>query len=345
MMPGGPGGMPGGSPDGGMGGPGRGGPGGMMPGGPGGMMPGGPGGMPGMPGGMGYRTQPDTDFLLMRFLDVDVRPGYTYQYRVRLRLKNPNYGKKPTEVGRPADARQPVIFNQASWRELPVQITLPQETHLYALDPQAYLKTFQDFYKDHGSEYALKRLAEVEQLEAGKRAVVQVQQWQPSVRIDGTTKQEPVGAWVVADLPVAPGEYLGKRTLVELPLWNAGLNNFILRELAGGVKVSGIKDANKQPKGWPINFRTPNVLADFDGGRQVQRVGDRVISDDAAQELLIVRPDGKLVVKNSADDGLDIERKDRSDVWAAWLKRVKERKFTAAAGPGGPGGQPGFGRP
>ena len=64
---------------------------------------------------------------------------------------------------------------------------------------------------------------------------------------------------------------------------------------AGGVKVVGVKNPDHQPKGWPLNFRTANVLVDFDGGRQVQQVGDRRVTDDAAQELLIVRPDGKLV--------------------------------------------------
>jgi hypothetical protein len=301
-------------------------------------------GMPGGPGGFaGYQQQQDPDFLLLRFLDVDVRPGFSYQYRVRLKLQNPNYGKK-TGVGRKSDAAVQTV--EGRWTELPEQITLPPETQFYAIDPQKYLADFKAFHKSHGDEYALKRLAEVEPLEAGRRAAVQVQQWRPSVRIDGTTKQEPIGTWVVADLPVAPGEYVGKRSLVELPLWSAGLANYVLRELAGGVKVTGIRNQQNQPKGWPINFRTPDVLVDFDGGRQVRRVGDRNVADDAAQELLIIRPDGKLVVKNSAEDLADDTRKNRNDLWSQWLDRVKARSTQPAAGPGGPGGPGGgFGRP
>lgn len=38
------------------------------------------------------RVQPQGDLLLFRYFDFDVEPGQTYRYRVRLELKNPNYG-------------------------------------------------------------------------------------------------------------------------------------------------------------------------------------------------------------------------------------------------------------
>ncbi len=351
----GPGGMSGGSggpPGGGSGGPpggggvgGRGGPGGGgMPGEGGRGGRGGPGGGPpgegGLPGGGAAMPHMDVDYLVLRFLDIDVRPGETYQYRVRLKVKNPNY-KLKTGVARTTDATFETLDGQ--WRELPEAITLPVETQLYAIDPQKYQDDFQAYYKDHNSEFALKRLAEIDALDAGRRAVVQVQQWQATVRIDGTQKREPIGTWVVVDLPVAPGEFIGRRSMVELPLWSAGLANYVLRELAGGVKVAGIKDPRNQPKGWPINFRpaSPSVLVDFDGGRRVERVGDRTVSDDAAQELLIIRPDGKLVVRNSAEDMADKSREERNATWTDWLDRVKKRKTAMPAGPGGPPGSGG----
>lgn len=314
--------------------------------GPGGSA--GDGGMGLAPGGGGATyAQPETDYLLLRFLDIDARPGFTYQYRVRLKLRNPNYGMK-TGIARKADAGMEVI--EGRWSTLPEQITLPAETQLYAISPEKYQEDFKTFHEAHGKEYQLKRLAEVEALDAGRRAVVQLQQWQPEVGLSGTQKKEPIGTWVVVNMPVAPGEYIGRRTLVELPLWSAGLANYVLRELAGGVKVWGIKDPKNQPKGWPINFRTPLVLADFDGGREVYVSGGRQVTDDAAEELLIVRPDGKLMVRNSADDMADKGREERNKTWDDWLKRVSTRSqaTTEPSGPGGrgqPGGGGNFGRP
>jgi hypothetical protein len=350
---GGPGGrMPGGP--GMMGGPGTmGGPGGRMPGGPG--MMGGPGGtgdasMPGGPGMMGGGTMSNTqmgtdvDHLLIRFFDLETRPGYTYQYQIRMRMKNPNYGAKE-RVGRPADAAVEVLIGPPATTK---PITVPAENYLYAYQPDEYALHAKELAKENGNEPTIRRLLEQEEVENGRRAVVQIHRWAEQLNLGGG-KAEPVGAWVVAELPVAPGEYIGRRQLIELPLWSAGMENYVLRELSGGVKVAPLKDPKNQPKGWPVNFRdpgNPSALVDFDGGRVKARVGERVVTDDSASELLILRADGKLVVRNSAADMADRERTERTRTWDEWLKRVKQRKGMAAPGQG-PGGGPGggFGRP
>lgn len=38
------------------------------------------------------------NLLLFRYLDFDIRPGYAYRYRVKLVVKNPNYGKDISQV-------------------------------------------------------------------------------------------------------------------------------------------------------------------------------------------------------------------------------------------------------
>ncbi|MFO0851928.1 MAG: hypothetical protein U0871_25685 [Gemmataceae bacterium] len=332
--------------------------GGMMPrpGGPGGMTPGrgGPGGdeMPGGPGGLmgggtmsgSGRTGTDVDNLLVRFFDPDIRPGYSYQYKIRIRMKNPNYGQKD-KVGRPADATVEVLTGPP---QETVPVTVPTESYLYAYQPAQYVEEAKQLVDDNGKEFTLRRLLEQEEVESGKRAVVQIQRWAEQLNL-GSGKAEPIGTWVVAEIPVAPGEYIGRRQLIELPLWSAGAESYVLRELSGGVKVKGLKDDRHQPKGWPVNFRdpvNPSILVDFDGGRVNAKVGEKPIKDDSAAELLILQADGKLVVHNSAVDMADPERTERTQTWDDWLKRVKARKsLPNAPGGGGPGGPGGFGRP
>ena len=99
------------------------------------------------------------------------------------------------------------------------------------------------------ADFTIKNLMDERAVQEGRKAVVQVQQWTQQIRLDTGNKTEPVGTWVVSDLAVSPGEYIGKRQLVELPLWSAGLGNYVLRELTSGVRVWGVRDPKNQPKG------------------------------------------------------------------------------------------------
>jgi len=339
---------------GGAGQPGSGSGDGGRPGGPGGPgaapspggfpPPSGPGGpgttpQPGGPGAQVQQTLPEIDHLLLRFLDPDVKPGFTYQYRVRLRMKNPNFGLKG-RVGRDDDAKQEILYGR--WVIIPQKETIPYESFLYAYDANKYLDQSKAISDAAGKDPKIAQLMEDREIREGKRAVVQVQTWMPQLRLDGAgAKTEPIGTWIVSAMPVAPGEYIGRRQLVELPLWSAGIVNYVLRELSGGVKVANLKDPKNQPKGWPVNFRTLSVLVDFEGGKSKTRVNDKDVFDDAASELLIIRPDGKMIVRSSADDMLEANRAKRNKDWDEWLIRVKARKDIAdpnAPPPGTPGG-------
>ena len=218
---------------------------------------------------------------------------------------------------------------------------------MYAHDSAEYAESSTKLVESYGKESAFRKFLEVDEVNAGRRAVVEVQQWKAGVRLEGTSnKSEPVGTWIVAKIPVAPGEFIGKRQFLELPLWSGGLGNYVLRELGSSLKIAGIKDPKHQPRGWPLQFRTASVLVDFDGGKTKVRVGDREVADEADSELLIVQPDGKLMVLNSGVDGANRDRKERDTVWTEWVARVKERRDVTVPGggaPGLPGG--GFGRP
>ena len=269
---------------------------------------------------------PEVDVLLLRFLDVDVLPGYSYQYRVRVRMKNPNYGKTK-EVREPSDAKKEIL--EGPWVVIPEVVSLPPESHLYAYDTSRYVKTFDDLSREYAGSnskiYAiLSRLFDVIDVKRGHHAAIQMQTWLPQVRSSGSTV-EPVGTWVVAEMPVVPGEYVGRRQLVKLPLWSSSAAGYVLRELSNAVAIEGVPPQN-QPKGWPVNFQTKSVLIDFEGGNIKTDVGNRTIEDQTATELLILLPDGKLTLRNSAIDMADEGRKERDQEWNDWIKRVSERR-------------------
>lgn len=276
---------------------------------------------------------------LIRFFDTDVLPGFSYQYRIRMRMKNPNF-KQADKVSKPDDAK--IEFLEGRWQDVPDIISIPVDSFLYAGNSANYVNDKNDLIKEYGNEAPLRKLLETDDVAAGRRAVVQVQRWMPQVRIEGSgNKVEPVGTWVVAEIPVAPGEYIGKRQLIELPLWSGGLGNYVLRELSGGVKVAGIKDPKHQPKGWPVNFRQPTILVDFEGGKSKLTVNGKEVLDEADSELLILQPDGKVSVRNSGIDAKLTDRTEREIIWKEWTKRVKERRDVAV--PGGPPGSGGSG--
>ena len=303
--------------------------------------PGNPGTGAGPQGGALQATQPDDliEHTLLRFLDPTVQPGTSYQYRIRVRMKNPNY-KKTDLVGAPNDAAKEVL--EGPWAEILEPVSVPAESYVYAENSDTYLATANTLLETYSKTTPLKKVLEVDDVAAGRRAVVQIQKFMPAIRIEGGgNRTEPVGTWVVADVPVGPGEFIGKRQLVELPLWNAGQSAYTLRELTGSVQLKGVP-ASQQPKGWPVNFLTPAVLVDFAGGKSKARVGDREVTDAADTELLILQPDGKLTVKSSGADIPDKTRTERATVWTQWLDRVRTRKDSVAATP--TAGSPGFGR-
>lgn len=91
-------------------------PGGSMPPGMTGMMPGMMSGMagmmPGMAAGAGMQLP---EYRMFRFVDTTVEPGKTYRYRIRVSVRNPNYGLDGQYLTEPELAKPPVLL--ANWSE------------------------------------------------------------------------------------------------------------------------------------------------------------------------------------------------------------------------------------
>lgn len=209
-------------------------------------------------------------------------------------------------------------------------LTVPTEDFLFASDRNQYFTDTAAAYK----EPSLKPLLSAMQVK-DHQAVVQAVKWMESIRMEG--KHEPIGGWVMAEMPVSRGEYIGKKTFVKLPLWSSERNEYVFREIPAGA----VKGPN-QPKGWLVDFSSKSILVDFEGGKLNPKVGNRSLqTEEAASELLIVRPDGKLLVRRSDQDAADQNRKELAASWDAWLKKVETRP----AGTVGTGDDNPFNRP
>jgi hypothetical protein len=274
----------------------------------------------------------------MRFLDVDVEPGKTYEYQIQLRMRNPNYMME-SAVSKPADAKKE--FLDSPWVQT-TSITIPGESFLYAADWSAYAKKIQE---DYVKEKVLLDRLQVRD----HQAVIQTCNWLEQIRTGEGGKREPVGAWVVADFPVARGEYIGRKQYVKLPLWSSENTAYILREIADEVIPPKNNKRSPQPRGWLIDFsNNKSILVDFEGGKVTTKGSARTVTEETGTEMLIYRPDGRLMVRRSVEDERDETRAGIVADWVNWIKTVEARKASSgfegdpgfSPRPPGPGGSP-----
>jgi hypothetical protein len=267
----------------------------------------------------------ELEHMLIRFMDVHVLQGHTYEYRIRVKMKNPNYGLKVPAVSKDSDASQPILYGPyvtiTDQRGVPLSVTVPSDANTYLVDPVEYSDKLREKYKEPQVQQLLDN-------RNGRLPVVQVQQWLHKVMIENS--EEPIGTWIVADLPVNRGEYIGRKQLITLPLWSSQKVKYILQELPK-YKVFGLPPKKEQPKGVLVDFTTSMLCVDYEGGKLSRVVGDRTIEDEGAVEMLILRPDGSVTVRNSVMDADNPDRVERVKKWDEWIERVK--KDTEAAGP------------
>jgi hypothetical protein len=303
---------------------------------PSGSGPSGPG-SPKRPAGYGDNsgTPSEVDNYLLRFVDSDVTPGWNYEYRIRLRMWNPNYGQDKL-VAVPEYAKDTYKVLYSKWQQLPTSIPVPAEAYLYAHDVKAYREEINTTYPIEGKESSaetrsINNLLQVKDYQA----VIEIANWMPDVKAGEGAKREPVGAWVVADMPVARGEYIGRRQYVKLPLWSSESQQYTLRE----INDKALK-GRYHPKGWLVDFTTDSILVDYEGGKVKTRSNVRfdaqgnlasqvkTLEEEVGTELLIYRADGKLVVRSSIVDDADLNRKSITSEWSKWVKQVENHKTT-----------------
>ncbi|GEM_PF-7072778 len=272
---------------------------------------------------------------LVRFFDPSVEPGKTYRYTIRVRMANPNYGKK-NDVAFQALADQkelePMMLkdNNPGWVVTPM-ITIPGDYHWYAIDqaPEVKIK--------EGAHYGTR---------PPDTTPIQVHRWIDKV-VDSAVY--PTADYAIAErLYLRRGEPIGRqRIMIEIPTWRLELQAWTIgfAAQAGRSKAPGAGKTDPIAAGIPIDLTTapPALIVDFQGGKMTffeKRDGAKeYVEDTSAVDVLALTLDGRLVVRNSRLDA-DPETPDgaeRRDRFVQWRERLGDLRPAPAAG-AGPGG-------
>jgi hypothetical protein len=289
-------------------------------------------------------------FCVLRFIDVTVKPGETYEYQIQVRMANPNLNRPASDVAYP-DLANPKAFPDihSDWCDVKgpdgnlLQVSVPTDLHYYAVDEQALAKAEKKEYRGMNANKTH---------DASKQAVVQIHRWMDRYEQTRGNKTEffPIGDWVVGErLFIYRGESLAAKALTHVPIWSYEQSTFAL---AGRPPV-GVRD--KRPTENVTFFqqdrnRAP-LLVDFEGGSAsyLRKAVPAATSEDGtpepgakatpavdirqfgtAHELLFLTPDGKLVVRDSAHDENDEDRKTREQ---EYTERVDEASGKSPAKP------------
>jgi hypothetical protein len=294
---------------------------------------------------------------ILRFVDVDVKPGYTYSYHIQVRVKNPNYGRKGDVVQMAwADLKELT----SEWTETP-QFTVPPIYHLFAVDQMWGV----DYLGNNDPTTAQKTRGQQKKPDAD-HAVFQLHKW---LSHGGDSGEYLVGDWAIVErVLVRKGDPIVGPKVVEEPTWNIGKGAFEMRSspIPGtkgqkgrylfGVHLDFIPTITS-PDG-KLKATGAPILVDIDGGKKTANIAkNTTVTDDAAVETLILLPDGRLIVRNSRldvdakiEDGSDegTTRQERVQTWrkrnqAAIEGRTQQQPGGAGPGGEGTGGAPGQG--
>jgi hypothetical protein len=251
------------------------------------------------------------EYCLVRVVDVTVQPGKTYEYRLKVRMANPNYQRR--DVASPAYARDSGL-ESAEWSQ-GVILRVDPELHYYAVNQEEAAKAAKEKYADRYSRN--KPLGRY--LRPTQMMFFQAHRWVESIK--SGRKETPIGEWVIAErFPVYRGDFVGRWERVEAPRWNPGLEDFVLAtDSSSTAKDPGIR----------VNFGTetvdgsPPLLVDFEYGpvsytRMTDKGRRERMTDESAGEAVLLSADGKLILRQTVLDAADEERIER-------LKAVRKR--------------------
>jgi hypothetical protein len=260
-------------------------------------------------------TTPSTDqdltipeYALVRLVDVDLAPGKNYQYRVRIRMVNPNYQHE--DVASP-EYKKAKDLTSKDWYEIKQIARVPPELMYYVVDEkQIASQQEQKEITKKGNPSAQSRLWSANKPSGSDPIVFQFHRWVESTPLNKDKDIVPVGDWAIADrVFVSRGEYVGRKVRVDLPIWKYSQNAYVL-------PIEEQKKRNAYDRrtftGLDVDFGFDNsptedtILVDFEGGRVFSQ--SPKMDDTCRTEVLMLSPDGKLLARNSAKDTEDEER-------------------------------------
>lgn len=266
------------------------------------------------------------DDAIVRFVDVDVKPGKTYIYDFRVRMANPNFGKhKDVAVSTMAEGKE--LYS--AFARTPY-ITIPLEYYYYAVNQKPDL--------DPPIPGGADAKGAKQELNPGLayglwETPVQIHRWIPKYTSTDRTDFT-IASWAIAErLLTRRGDPIGRHeVMVEVPIWNKSKE---APEI--GHQVQKVKNESKRATtGLPLSFiqdgAPPLYLVDFHGGKQTSRT--TATKDESAVDILVLTSDGKLTVRNSRHDSDPDtpEGKERLDRYNTWLRHIRELRGDGGGG-------------
>jgi hypothetical protein len=248
------------------------------------------------------------DQVLVRFLDPEILEGYTYQYRFKVKMLNPNFERK-SDVAFPSLAKPKELVAKDWWPTTnPLSVTVSTDTQFYVVNEKpergVHLHTTRPADKDH--------------------VALQMHRW---VGYELSNPENPdsrygFGEWSILDRDIfTRGEYIRRMVTSEVPLWRPDFDQYVLAT------------STRREKKIPLEFttqsrfsNTPAILVDFDGGSVRYQAGPKIVQDEVPVQALILTPEGKLVVRSGARDTEDEGRAKRVEDWRKFVKDVKSGK-------------------
>ena len=289
--------------------------------GAGGFVPGAPAMMPGL--AQGQDVEPAVHNLV-RFIDVDIQPGETYEYRVQIRMGNPNY-KRTKDVASPAYAEGAELLSE--WSKVPIILSLPEEQSCYLVDQRKEdEKSFKGLYSE----------------DSKRQVPMQIHKW--FLNTGAATQNLSVGDWAVAErVSVFRGEFVGRQVIAKIPLWIYFFEGFGLLppkftkgvKTGDGILVDFSPDRKDRPDFLLVDFEGPEYTHERvkSVGPDARQVISKVEDRDRMIEVYIINPLGQLEVHNIVSDRENDYRKSMLESYRIRVKKAED--FMRGGGPGG----------
>ncbi len=276
------------------------------------------GGAAGAPGDPNAQGTEIPEHCLVRIIDVTVKPGTSYEYRLRVRMANPNFGRR--DVASVKYASKPLL--ESEWSKTTIKVKVDSDLHYFAVDQLEVHRAERkrsDRYKGPGFA-----------INPDRQVVLQAHRWLESLKVGQNSGQVNVGEWVVAErFPVYRGEYIGRSERLEVPIWRPARENWVIandglvRNKRSTVVSFGYQEEGDQPEALLVDFHTLGTVYDRVVSRTEEKVDTRKVSDTSAGEVLILNPNGKLILRDVAADVADKGRRDRVEKVHKRVESVK----------------------
>jgi hypothetical protein len=287
----------------------------------------------GVPGGAEPFNYEPPEHCLVRLIDVTVEPGKTYEYRLRVKMANPNYKRK--EVADPTYAQIPTL--ESEWSKMPIRVSVPPETRYYAVDQK-----LKDLSPDSKTDTARRSAAaKLRPVNEEKQFALQIHRWFHEVPLASVREPLLVGDWAVAErVLVGRGEYIGRKERIELPYWRYIREAYALATDTKGkptIEVSfGESASGDQPEAILLDYSRSKPSYDKVVDRTDDNIKTQRIEDSAMPDGLLFTPDGRMLLLEGATDFADTERVNRLKDVREHVDAIKTRKPAGAGtNPGG----------